>query len=109
MEYKDYYKILDVDRKASADDIQKAYKKLARKYHPDLNPGDASAEEKFKDISKWVRIAVNAAEQIYNESGMGEVKKEYVLEFLKKRGITMDIDSVDALIESEVYKLNSSK
>ena len=40
---------------------------------------------------------------------MGEVKKEYVLEFLKKRGITMDIDSVDALIESEVYKLNSSK
>lgn len=66
-------------------------------------------EEKFKDISKWVRIAVNAAEQIYNESGMGEVKKEYVLEFLKKRGITMDIDSIDALIESEVYKLNSSK
>lgn len=66
-------------------------------------------EEKFKDISKWVQIAVNAAEQIYNESGMGEVKKEYVLEFLKKRGITMDIDSVDALIESEVYKLNSSK
>lgn len=66
-------------------------------------------EEKFKDISKWVKIAVNAAEQIYNESGMGEVKKEYVLEFLKKRGITMDIDSIDALIESEVYKLNSSK
>ena len=66
-------------------------------------------EEKFKDISKWIRIAVNAAEQIYNESGMGKVKKEYVLEFLKKRGITMDIDSVDALIESEVYKLNSSK
>ena len=66
-------------------------------------------EEKFNEISKWVQIAVNAAEQIYNESGMGEVKKEYVLEFLKKRGITMDIDSVDALIESEVYKLNSSK
>lgn len=66
-------------------------------------------EEKFNDISKWVRIAVNAAEQIYNESGMGEVKKEYVLEFLKKKGITMDIDSVDALIESEVYKLNNSK
>lgn len=66
-------------------------------------------EEKIKDISKWVQIAVNAAEQIYNESGMGAVKKEYVLEFLKKKGITMDIDSVDALIESEVYKLNNSK
>ena len=69
----------------------------------------AKLEKKSLKISKWVRIAVNAAEQIYNESGMGEVKKEYVLEFLKKRGITMDIDSVDALIESEVYKLNSSK
>ena len=56
MEYKDYYKILDVDRKASADDIQKAYKKLARKYHPDLNPGDASAEEKFKDIGEAYEV-----------------------------------------------------
>lgn len=64
-------------------------------------------EEKFNDIRKWARIAVNAAEQIYKESGMGAVKKEYVLKFLKKRGVTMDIDSVDALIESEVYKLNN--
>ena len=43
MEYKDYYKILGVERSSSADDIQKAYKKLARKYHPDLNPGDSAA------------------------------------------------------------------
>lgn len=56
MEYKDYYKILDVDRKASADEIQKAYKKLARKYHPDLNPGDGSAEEKFKDIGEAYEV-----------------------------------------------------
>ena len=56
MEYKDYYKILDVDRKASADEIQKAYKKLARKYHPDLNPGDSSAEEKFKDIGEAYEV-----------------------------------------------------
>ncbi len=54
--YKDYYKILDVDRSASADDIQKAYKKLARKYHPDLNPGDTSAEEKFKDIGEAYEV-----------------------------------------------------
>lgn len=54
--YKDYYKILDIDRSASADDIQKAYKKLARKYHPDLNPGDTSAEEKFKDIGEAYEV-----------------------------------------------------
>lgn len=56
MDYKDYYKILGVERNASADDIQKAYKKLARKYHPDLNPGDKSAEEKFKDIGEAYEV-----------------------------------------------------
>ncbi|MCE5312013.1 MAG: molecular chaperone DnaJ [Nitrospiraceae bacterium] len=49
---KDYYKILDVDKKASQEDIKKAYRKLARKYHPDMNPGNKSAEEKFKEINE---------------------------------------------------------
>ena len=48
---KDLYKILGVDKKASADEIKKAYRKLAREYHPDANPGDARAEERFKEIS----------------------------------------------------------
>lgn len=56
MEYKDYYKILGVERSSSADDIQKAYKKLARKYHPDLNPGDSAAEEKFKDVGEAYEV-----------------------------------------------------
>jgi len=52
MEYKDYYKILGVDRKASEEDIKRTYRKLAMKYHPDRNPGDRQAEEKFKEINE---------------------------------------------------------
>src|SRR5512136_1140532 len=49
---KDYYEILGVKKTASQEDIRKAFRKLARKYHPDVNPGDKKAEERFKDISE---------------------------------------------------------
>ncbi len=52
MEYKDYYSVLGVGKKASQEEIKKAYRKLAVKYHPDKNPGDKAAEEKFKEISE---------------------------------------------------------
>ena len=52
MAYIDYYKILGVDKNASQNDVKKAYRKLARKYHPDLNPNDASAKEKFQEINE---------------------------------------------------------
>ena len=49
---KDFYQTLGVDRNASDKDIAKAYKRLARKFHPDVNPGDAEAESKFKEITE---------------------------------------------------------
>jgi molecular chaperone DnaJ len=53
---RDYYEVLGVDRGASADDIKKAYRKQAVKYHPDKNPGDHTAEEKFKEISEAYEV-----------------------------------------------------
>ncbi len=56
MEYKDYYKILGVERNASKDEIKRAYRKLALKTHPDRNPGDKKAEDRFKDINEAYQV-----------------------------------------------------
>jgi molecular chaperone DnaJ len=57
---KDYYKALDVSKNASADEIKKSYRKLARKYHPDANKGDPKAEERFKEISEAYNVLSDA-------------------------------------------------
>ena len=59
MAYIDYYKILGVDKNVSEKEIKKAYRKLARKYHPDLNPGDKEAEKKFKEINEAHEVLGN--------------------------------------------------
>ena len=59
MDYKDYYKILGVERSASKEDIKRVYRKLAMKYHPDRNPGDKAAEEKFKEINEAYEVLID--------------------------------------------------
>lgn len=75
---KDLYAILGVPRTASTEEIKKAYRKLARKYHPDLNPGDKEAEERFKDISEAHDILTDPEKRkLYDEFGMAGVQQGF--------------------------------
>lgn len=60
-------------------------------------------------LIQWVNVAVMAAEQIYRGGGRGEEKKAYVVEFLESKGLYVDTDKVNALIEAKVAELNGSK
>ena len=70
MEFRDYYQTLGVKKSASQDEIKKAYRKLARKYHPDVNPDDPNAEEKFKNINEAYQVLSDADKrQKYDQFG----------------------------------------
>lgn len=75
---KDYYKILGVSRNVTADELKKAYKKLAFKYHPDKNPGDKKAEERFKDISEAYAVLSDADKRAqYDRFGSAGFQQRY--------------------------------
>ncbi len=75
---RDYYEVLGVDKGASAEDIKKAYRQLAKKYHPDLNPGDKTAEEKFKEVNEAYEILSDSDKKArYDQFGHAGVDPSY--------------------------------
>ena len=77
-EKRDYYEVLGIDKSASTEDIKKAYKKLARKYHPDMNPGDKEAEERFKEVNEANEVLSDPDKKArYDQFGFAGVDPNY--------------------------------
>ena len=86
-ERKDYYKVLGVSADASEDDIKRAYRKLARKHHPDVNPGDAEAEERFKEIAEAYHVLGDGERRAAYDRGPEQFAQEFDLsEFFQQFG-----------------------
>lgn len=77
-EKRDYYEVLGVSKTANADELKKAYRKLAKQYHPDMNPGDKAAEAKFKEVSEAYEVLNDSAKrQRYDQFGHAGVDPSY--------------------------------
>lgn len=91
MEYKDYYKVLGVKRQETADEIKRAYRKLARKFHPDVNPGDEKSSDRFKEINEAYQVLGDTEKRRkYDQFGADYRKVGSVEEAFRRGGVQGD-------------------
>ena len=107
--YRDYFKVLGVDRGADADAIKRAFRKLARQYHPDVNPGDKAAEAKFKEVSEAYEVLSDPDKrrryeqfgQYWNQAGAGAERGRVALTSISVATATSTTSSMTCSVVSE--------
>ena len=103
-EKRDYYEVLGVSKTASDDEIKKAYRSLAKKYHPDANPGDKDAEAKFKEINEAYSVLSNADERRkYDQYGHAAFRLQ-----AQAMVDSAAADSVISMLTSVIFSVHSS-
>ena len=78
MSKRDYYEVLGINRSADEKEIKRAYRKLAKKYHPDMNPGDKQAEQKFKEITEAYNVLSDQEKKkLYDQYGFAAFEEGF--------------------------------